>query len=336
MSPESLTYLAKQDKSKKPEKSQEELRSTLENHLLSLKPTIDEEIKIYQQALEDDTFLDKEGEPEGSGEKRKEEMQNKINSIVERAEKLKAKLDSKEPLPQTTPELSATYTHPDKKKETLVFNIEQKLQDFTKFYKKTNLDLPQDFEETIAEIWERNKTEIEQAIEQNGFDDLLIIPGNIPLTELKDKMSMEKGYYTGSNFDEGGGFAGAVSKNVDKPRIILYHHKESLPEISKETGLDIHLNIKGEDALKLYNANPNNYLSTLEDAIILERKYFEDTNKHLSSYTTNSAQWLPGTGSGARLVYSYWRPDDRRLNVSAIDLESQRDNLGVRPSRSFF
>ena len=322
MSPESLTYLAKQDKSKKPEKSQEELRSTLENHLLSLKPTIDEEIKKYQQALEDDTFLDKEGEPEGSGEKRKEEMQNRINSIIDRASAIKEKLDSKEPLSQSAPEISATYTRRDNKKETITLDIEAKLEEFTDFYNKTKLDLPPDFEETIKDIWERNQAEIQEAIEQNGFDDFLIIPGNIPLKDLAEKMKMGKGNYTSSNFDEGGGFAGAVSQNVDKPRIVLIHKTK---ELTDRPELDKTLNIKGQD-VKLDQA------LTLEDYIIFQRKYFEETGKHLDE---KKWTWL-ATKAGARLVDSDWNPGDHKLYVSAIDLEIQYDDLGVRPSRSFF
>jgi len=56
----------------------------------------------------------------------------------------------------------------------------------------------------------------------------------------------------------------------------------TLPEISKKTGLNIHINITGKDALKHFKANPNNYICTLEDALVLERKYFEDTEKHLN------------------------------------------------------
>jgi len=333
MSPESITQLAKQNKAEKPEKTQEELHSALEKHLFSLKPTIEEEAKKYQQALEDGTFEDKEGEEEGSGEKRKEEMQNRINSIVEKASAMKEKLDSKEPLPQSTPEISATYTRPDKKKETITLDLEQKLQEFTDFYEKTKLDLPPDFEDTIKDIWENNQTEIQEAIEQNGFDDLLVIPGNIPLVDLAEKMKMGKGYYFYQVKED---FSDVKSQNVDKPRIILFHHTDTLSEIAKKTGLDIHLNITGEDAKKLYKANPNKHLSTIEDAIVLERKYFEDTKKHLSDWNNKSAQWLPGSMAGTRLVYSSWNPDNDKLHVHAHDLDSQDDNLGVRPSRSFF
>lgn len=336
MSPESISQLARQNKAEKPEKTQEDLRSALEKHLFSLKPTIEEEAKKYQEALESDVFEDKEGEPEGSGEKRKGEVQNRINSIIDRASAIKEKLDSKEPLPQSSPEISATYTHPNKKKETITLDIEAKLEEFTDFYNKTKLDLPPDFEETIKDIWEKNQTEIQEAIEQNGFDDLLVVPGNIPLQDLAEKMKMGKGYYEGDNFTSGGSFAGAVSQNVNNPRIILYHHTETLSEISQRTGLDVHLNITGADVEKLFKSNPNNYLSTLEDFLVLERKYFEDTGKHLSDWRKKSANWLPGTKAGARLVHSHWDPGGGKLGVGADDLGHQDDDLGVRPSRSFF
>jgi flagellar hook-basal body complex protein FliE len=333
MSLEAVTQMAKA--TKKPEKagkSEEELRAVLKQRLDSLKPDLQEGIKEYEQALKDGLFEDANGEPEGSGEARKEALQRKLTALADRAEKIKDRLDSKEELSEAMPEVSTTYTHPDGKKETITLDIEAKLQDFISFYQKTNIDLPPDFEDTIHDIWDRNQIEIEQAIEQNGFDDMLIIPGNIPLADLAEKMKMENGYYFYQVKDD---FSNVVSQNVDIPRIILFHHTDSLPKINKKTGLDVHLNITGADAQKLYQANPENYLSTLEDAIILERKYFEETGKHLSAYTTNSAQWLPGSKAGARLVYSYWGPGSRELVVSADDLTSLDDWLGVRPSRCF-
>ena len=322
MSPESFTQLARQNKPERPEKTQEELRSALEKNLFSLKPTIEEEAKKYKEALESDVFEDKEGEPEGSGEKRKEEIQNRINSIIDRASAIKERLDSKEPLPQSSPEISATYTRPDKKKETITLDIEAKLEEFTDFYNKTKLDLPRDFEETIKDIWEKNQTEIQESIEQNGFDDLLVVPGNISLQDLAEKMKMGKGYYESGNFTSGGSFSGAVSKNVDKPRIILVHKTKELtdrPELAST------FNIKGQD-VKLDKA------LTLEDYIIFQRKYFAETGKHLDEkkYT-----WL-ATKAGTRLVISDWNPDDGKLYVYAFGLEVQVGHLGVRPSRSFF
>ena len=326
-------HVIKLDQPEKPEKSQEELRAILEQRLNSLKSPLQEGISEYEQALKDDLFEDEDGEPDGSGEARKEAMQKRLTALIDRAEKMKAKLDSKESLPQQSFEISSTYTRPDGKKETLTLDLEAKLQDLLSFYQTTKVDLPPDFEDAIRDIWERNQTEMEQAIEQNGFDDMLIIPGNIPLADLAEKMKMESGYYF---YQIKKDFSDVKSQNTDKPRIILFHHSDSLPEIAEKTGLDIHLNITGAEALKLYEANPLNYLATLEDAIVLERKYFEDTGKHMSDYKKKSAQWLPGSGAGARLVGSYCDPDGRKLAVHAGGLADQHDGLGVRPSRCFF
>ena len=320
-------------KVEKSEKSQEELRAILEQKLSSLKPVLQEEIREYESALKNNTFEDQDGEADGMGEKRREDMQKKITIIFDRAEKMKAKLDSGELIAQATPEISATCVYPDGKKETITLDFEAKLQEFVDFYKKTNLDLPADFEDSVRDIWERNQTDVEQAVETDGFDDMLIIPGNVPLPDLAEKMKMESGY---SFYQVEEDFSNVVSKRVDKPRIILFHHLDSLPEINQKTGLNIHLNITGADAQKLYQTNPDNYLGTLEDAIVLERKYFEETGKHLSDYNTKSANWLPGSMAGARLVDSYWNPDSHQLRVDAYDPTNRYCPLGVRPSRCFF
>ena len=252
-------------------------------------------------------------------------------------------LFGKEKKNQTQPELSThyIYTNPKTNKvehqEDITLNIEDKLSEFMSFYQTTQIDIPDDFEDTIRDIWDRNQAEIEQAMEQGGFNDILIVPGNIPLPELAEKMKMEQGNYTGSNFDEGGGFAGAISQNTDKPRIILVHNYETLSEISQKTGIDVHLNITAKEAEELYNQNPDQYLITLEDFLVLERKHFEETGTHLSDWNNKSAHWLPGTKSGARLVYADWNPGYRRLDVRAHDPGDIRiERLGVRPARCFF
>ena len=146
-------------------------------------------------------------------------------------------------------------------------------------------------------------------------------------------MKMEKGYWTGSNFDDGGGFAGSKSENADKPRIILFH-KKTLSKIQEENGIDVHLNITAGDAKKLFEQNPDEQMNLI-DFLIMERKIFAESNIHISDYNEKSGQWL-NTGAGARLVYSYWHPDDGELAVSALDPGSRLDNLGVRPARCFF
>jgi len=227
-------------------------------------------------------------------------------------------------------EISTEYSHPDGKKETITLNLENKLADFISFYKKTNIDLPQDFEDSVREIWDRNQVEIEKAIEQNGFDDMLIVPGNIPLADLAEKMKMEKGYYFYQVEED---FSNVKSQNTDKPRIILYH-KKTLPEVQAETGLDVHLNITAGDALKLFKQNPNEHM-TLPDFMIMERKIFEESGIHISDYTKNSGQWL-NTKVGTRLVTSRWNPGHGELLVGASDPEDRSDNRGLRPARCFF
>ena len=323
MTLESIFQTAKAGKhQEKKEKSQAELTAILEQKLITLKSVLQEGIREYEQAMKDGVFEDEDEESKGSGETRKETMQKKLADTVNRAERMKQKLDSKEILPQTTPEISASYTHPDGKKETITIELEANLEEFLSFYKKTGIDLPPDFEDAIRDIWNANQTEIEEAIEQNGFNDILVIPAIQSIEELKDKMTMENGYYTDSDFNNAGGFASVVSPNTDKPRLILVHNSQNLKDRPE---LEQTLNTKGQD-VKLDQA------LTLEDYIIFQRKYFEETGKHLDE---DGWTWL-SFKVGTRLVYSHWNPGNHELYVNAFALGSQSGFLGVRPSRCFF
>ncbi|MBP6911928.1 MAG: AAA family ATPase [Candidatus Pacebacteria bacterium] len=203
------------------------------------------------------------------------------------------------------------------------FEIEKKLDEFISFYQQNNIDVPPDFEQTIKEIWSRNANEIQKAIEENGFDDILLMPENMPLPDLHNKMT--EGYtetWQGDNFKSGGSFAGAKSEKVDKPRIVLVHKTQNLkdnPELAKT------LNIKGGDAIK-------SEILTLEDYLVFQRKYFKETGKHLDE---DGWTWL-ATKSGARLVTANWDPSASRVGVFASGLGYQDESFGARPSRSFF
>ena len=70
------------EKAKKPEKSQEELREALELKLKSLKPTLEDGIKLYEEELESGVYEDQAGELVGTGEKRQEAMQAKLTAIL--------------------------------------------------------------------------------------------------------------------------------------------------------------------------------------------------------------------------------------------------------------
>ncbi len=166
------------------------------------------------------------------------------------------------------------------------FYFEQKLQDFQRFYQSHNINLPPNFADQIRDIWENNTQKIEQAIEQNGFDDMLLLPGGIPLPELNAKMTVGyKPTYEGDNFKAGGSFALAKSQKTDKPRLVLVHKTQNLRD-RPET-----LNIQGQDVKQ-------DQILTLEDYLIFQRKYFEETKKHLDEVGWT---WL-ATTSGARLV----------------------------------
>ena len=312
------------EKPKKHEKTQSELRASLEKRFLAMKNITKESMEEYKQALENESFEDKEGEPDGSGEKRKEIMQAKINALFDRADQIKARLDSKEELPNFTESVSTSYTNPDGKVENITFSIEEKLEEYIAFYKKTKLNLPPNFEDNIKEIWENNIDEIQKVIQENGFNEMLLLPGNIPLTELNTKMT--EGYNTtweSDNFKkDGGSFAGAKSKNVDKMRIVLVHKTQNLkdrPEL-KQT-----LNIKGQDLKR-------DQILTLEDYLIFQKKYFKETGEHLDA---DGWTWL-ATESGARLVGAGWGPSDSQVDVRADGLGYQSEDLGARPSLSFF
>jgi len=306
-------------KLKTPEKPQAELREALNKRFLGMKDVIKQATEEYKTALQDGSFEVQEGEEENAGEDRKEAMQSKINALFDKAEQMKKKLDSKEKLPQYAESLTATY-----KQESITLNLDQKLEEYLDFYKKNKLDMPPDFEEQIKEIWENNIDDMQKAIEENGFNDILLIPGNLSLVHLNSKMT--KNYknptYESDNFKSGGSFAGAKSQNADKPRIVLVHKVQNLkdnPELAKT------LNIKGQDV------DRKNVL-TLEDYLVFQRKYFEETEKHLDA---DGYTWL-ATESGARLVDAFWYPGFERVIVDANGLGNQYGNLGARPSRSFF
>ncbi len=219
---------------------------------------------------------------------------------------------------QSATEIKTTY-----KNESVTINLEQKLQEFKDFYKANNIDTPQDFEDNIKEIWENNLDAIQKAIEENGFDEVLLMPENLPLPDLHSKTT--GGYnptYEGTNFTTEGSFVGAKSEKVDKPRIVLVHKTQNLkdrPELAKT------LNVKGQDV----NLD---HILTLEDYLVFQRKYFKENGKHLDE---DGWTWL-ATKSGSRLVRAYWSPGTGSLEVYAYDLDYQTTFLGARPSRSFF
>jgi hypothetical protein len=249
-----------------------------------------------------------------------------------------------------TPQINIhyTYTNPETKteyQEDIHIDIEQQIQEHIAFYKQTNINLPPNFQETALDIWNRNYAEIQSQIEQHGFNGILIVPGNIPLGELSEKMKIKKGYcdwiVSNSTVPDLKNVP-LQSTGTDKPRIILYH-KKTLPEIQEQNGVDVHLGIKAEKAQELYDKNPNHYLGTIEDLIILERITYrpkntpQDKDFHISDWDTNSGCWLLGTKQrgSSRFVRCDWDPGGSALIVHAGVALNSDSHLGCRPSRYF-
>jgi hypothetical protein len=302
------------------EGSQSNLREKLEQRFLSKKVQIEELINEYKQSLKDGLFLDQYDEEEGAGEKRKIELQEKINSILDKAEKMKSRLDGAEILPSFTEEIESSFTFPDTGKiEQINLNIEQKLQEFISFYEKHKVEMPEDFEERILEIWENNIDDIEKEIKEHGFNEILLIPPTTDLPDLAEKMK-ESEYFLGSNFKKEKGFEKAKSQNQDKIRLVLTHYVQNLedhPEL-KQT-----FNTKGQDVPLLQALSQEEYLT-------LSKKYFEETGKHLDE---KGWAWV-STKSGPHLVNSDWSGGKRDVYANGF---SYRDvHLGFRSSRSYF
>ena len=81
-----------------PEKSQSELRSELREHLFTYKPKIEVLKEKYKESLSNGTFDDSEEDEYGAGQQRKLDLQNKITSVLNKAQKVKDRLDDTTPL----------------------------------------------------------------------------------------------------------------------------------------------------------------------------------------------------------------------------------------------
>ena len=220
------------------------------------------------------------------------------------------------------------YVHKDKKgketSETIEIDLEKKLEQSINFYKQYSVDIPDDFAERIKNIWERNQDDIKNAIEKMGFDEILLVPENIPLEELDKKMT--KGYnetYLSSNFKEGGLWNGV--KEDTGMRIVLVHKKDA-QNLKNHPLLKETLGKTADDFIK---AGENLRITDYE---IFQRAYFDETQKHLDE---DGWTWLPGSKSGSRVVRSDWDPGSTQVNVNAFAPDDSDGGLGCRLSRSF-
>jgi hypothetical protein len=240
---------------------------------------------------------------------------DELRTLNELYEKL-ARLVSPEAEP-----LSATYHRPEKdgttKPEVITLDLESSVSSFTSFYQTHNLDLPPDFKERMEDIWNRNRSAMEQAIAEKGFDTILLVPGGTSLPDVHKKMT--EGY----NATYEGVTISSITEDTTHDRIILLH---SSPELTDHPELEKTLN----KSAKGFIAQGERL--TLTEYLILQRKFFDETGKHLDE---TKWTWIPGSKSDALVVLALWLPVGGRLSVSAFDASSSSPYRGCRLSRCF-
>jgi hypothetical protein len=226
--------------------------------------------------------------------------------------------------------VTATYVCKINKKketsETITIDFEKKLEYSISFYKTHHIDLPENFREIMTDIWNRNIDIIQKSIEEQGFDEILLIPGNLSVPDVHTKMS--EGYTAtakGGWFTDGGSFEGVIEKTT-KPRIILIH-KNNAQNLYDRPELQKILGQKVEDLIK------SGQTLTLTDYLIYQRQFFEETGNRLDK---SSRGWTPGStvknpGGGFRVVYADW--GDSRLLMHAGDPDGSNSRVGCRLSR---
>ena len=255
--------------------------------------------------------------------------------VGEEIEKLILELDT------ITFETTVTVTYVckiNKKKETsetITIDFEKKLEYSVTFYKNRHIDLPDNFREVMTDIWNRNVDIIKKTIEEQGFDEVILTPGNLSVPDVHAKMS--EGYFAtleGVQFKKSGAFESVV-EITNKPRIVLIH-KNNARDVSQRLELNKTRNIKASDFIE------SGQNLTLTDYLIFQRQYFEENNKHLDY---PNCVWLPGSvvkNSDAnvefRMVYARWVVDNidiGRLNVGSEEFNQSYPHVGCRLSQRF-
>ncbi|KKP93172.1 MAG: hypothetical protein US25_C0027G0004 [Candidatus Moranbacteria bacterium GW2011_GWE1_36_7] len=256
-------------------------------------------------------------------------------------------------------EIKAIFINPEtSEQKEIIINIQEKTQEAQEFYKKHNLPIPN--EQEIMSVWRKNHKEIKEEIEKYGYDNVLIIPEDLPDTEnLHNQMT--EGYnasWTSGNFDQGGGFAGSKHTEQQKVKIILCHNDQNIyqnqeanvfekatlnkniMQLSGLTEQEINQKIQNQENIPInFETEINNQKIqiqaeglSLNEYFIFQRQYFEKNQKHLDE---NGWTWLLKTFSASRVVNSYWYSGAARLRVYALDLDDSGGDLACRLSRSF-
>ncbi|MEI6843559.1 MAG: hypothetical protein WCK48_03620 [bacterium] len=284
---------------------------------------------------------------EGKDEERQKTLTKEIQDILSQCNKIRKEIEG-EITEEATISVDYTYTEEksdqntgetitESKTEKITLDIEKEIDSFTEFYNTYSIDLPPNFKQAVIEIWNKNRDEIHKAIEQDGFNTILIVPETLPsLPQLHTQMT--EGYnatYKGSGFTAGGSFEGVIEDRSTKPRIILVH-KEDLWQ---------HPAMKGTLNKKIETYLEQGQSLTLSDYLVLQRKIYDETGEHIDTkskvdnlyfYTALPGSKVPNPSGGFRVVCACWSPGSGRLYVDAVAPDDSDPYLGCRPSRSFF
>lgn len=226
-------------------------------------------------------------------------------------------------------EISATHSYFNEKTNQVEnidinINLNKKLDEYINFYKLHSIDHPSDLRESIKEIWEENKEEIKKLIEEKGFNDLLIIPENLSVKNIKNRMVNMMGYYGNlfNSTDEDFNKNDFKSEGMDNTHLILLHNAQNLrdnPELIKTLG------IKGEDI-------DLNKILNLEEYLVFQRKYVIENRNHLDYHGTI---WLSTKFDGG-LLNANWMPISDKLFINKELLDRSRNDMGYRECEKFY
>ena len=231
--------------------------------------------------------------------------------------------------------------------EKIDSNFNKRLEEFVDFYKKNNIEIPEDFEVIIKYLWEDSKEEIINKIKSDGFNDILIVP---PMTDstgrtgpllasLLKKMEMGDGYnlkpdyLSDEPFDENNTEAGGYCSGYS--RIMLVHKDQNLidsPILKEKIG------VKGEYLLR--SPDDKYYALSLEEYLIFQKKYFEETGQHLdeknkvwlSTFTTTSGK---NKNYNGYYLCAGWEKEENKLGLEPNDPDDSFEDVGVRTSYRF-
>jgi hypothetical protein len=304
----------------------------------------------YGEIPEYDYGIQEKQEPESDFEKAIERERE-----LDEMEKEMARLEKMRSGEISADVIAAKYIDKDGFFEDIELSIEANLERFSNFYTEHNIETPDNFNETITEIWNKNADKIKQAIEEEGFDDVLFIPPydtvdiNEKTTEhgdyLKDGVPTKT--WTSTTIDNAGGIQAITDTKPNQPRIVLIHRKnaENLerPELAKTKDKSIYdlCNATTEQERE----NINNLIQnkqplpidglTLGEYLIADRLHFKETGNHLDDWDRGTVTWLPASYAGSRVVRSCWSPADSNLYVDIHDSGDSHSILGARSSRTF-